>query len=130
MKIVLFTPRVWDSTWGQEKNLVEELAKHYQITIIDVIDYGLRYASKLQGQQYEVPDGVKIVKRQTKLQAGVLLGIYTELRNLWDFILIRRGDAPVKSDILMTYLTSGVILTALVAKCLGKKLILLCRRLC
>lgn len=125
MNIVLYTPRVWDSTWGQEKNLVEELSKQHQIYIIDLIDYGLRYASKLRGQKYEVPEGVKILKRQTKLPAGVLLGIYTELKNLWDFIMLKRGSLLVRSDVLITYLTSGIILTVLLAKCLGKKILLI-----
>lgn len=125
MHIIFYSPRVWDSTWGQEKNLVEELSKHYQIDIIDLIDYGLRYASKLRGQQYDVPKGVKILKRQTKLPAGVLLGIYTELKNLWDFVMVEWGSLFVRSDILITYLTSGIILTVLLAKCLGKNILLI-----
>jgi glycosyltransferase involved in cell wall biosynthesis len=121
MDIILFTPRVWDSTWGQEKNLVEELARHHRIAIIDVIDYGMRYASKLQGQHYPVPENVTILKRHTKLQAGVLFGIYTELRNLWDFLKVGWR----RSDVIITYFTAGVILTVLLAKCLRKKVLLI-----
>ena len=121
MDIILFTPRVWDSTWGQEKNLVAELKKYHQITIIDVIDYGLRYATELQGKQYPVPKGVKIIKRQTKMPAGIVFGIYTELRNVWDFW--RAGGRKV--DIVITYFTAGVILTVCLAKCLRKKVLLI-----
>lgn len=122
MHIALYTPRVWDSTWGQEKNLVEELAPRHQIVIIDLIDYGMRYAAKLQGHTYPVPEGVAIVRRQTPIQAGILLGIYTEWKNLWDFLkLARRG----KADLVITYLTSGVLLTTLAARALGKKIVLI-----
>ena len=121
MNILLYTPRVWDSTWGQEKNLVEELAKHHRMMLIDLIDYGLRYASKFQGQGYPVPEGVAIVKRQTRMKAGVLFGIYSEFRNLWDFLRVGWRN----SDMVITYFTAGVILTVLLAKCTGKKVLLI-----
>ena len=124
MNIILYNGQVWDSTWGHHKNLVAALAQEHQVAVIDLIDYGLRYAVKLQGRHYPAPEGVKLVKRQTTLPAGVLFGIYTELRNLWDFIKVERGFAPAKSALLMTYLTSGGLLTVLLAKCLGKKIVL------
>ncbi|MCP4404403.1 MAG: glycosyltransferase family 4 protein, partial [bacterium] len=122
MNIVLLTPRVWDSTWGQEKNLVEELSKHHQLTVLDLIDYGFRYASKFQGQSYETPEGVTILKRQTALQAGVLLGVYTEFKNLWDFLLLKKAR---QADVVISYLTAGCLFMLLAAKLLRKNILLI-----
>lgn len=125
MNIILYNGQVWDSTWGHHKDLVTALAKEHQVHVIDLIDYGLRYAAKLKGKEYPVPAGVTIVKRRTKMPAGILFGIYTEFRNLWDLICAERFFHPGGADVIITYLTSGVILAVLLAKCLRKKIVLM-----
>lgn len=125
MNIVLFNGQVWDSTWGHHKNFVAALAQRHQVYVVDLIDYALRYASKLQGKTYPAPEGVTVLKRRSTLRAGILFGIYTEFRNVLDLMAAMRRFAPEKTDIVVSYLTSGVILALCLAKCLGKKIVLI-----
>ena len=115
-KIAIVPARVWDSTWGQDKDLIYILSSVYHIVVVDLVDYSFRYSST--GNTYPVPDNVTLIKRSTKLSIGLLLGIYSEFSALKHII-------RVKPDIFITYSTTGILLAALVSKLMRIKVMLI-----
>ncbi|MFH1850638.1 MAG: glycosyltransferase [archaeon] len=116
MKIAFSPARVWDSTWGQEKNLVEVLAKKHEVRIIDLVDYDNRYSQK--GMKYGVPKNATIVRRGTSLKPGILLGMYSEMENLSALVNMR-------FDVFVLYSTLGNVLASLYAKITGRRVVLI-----
>ena len=115
-RLALLPPRVWHSTWGQEKNLTAHLAGRYSIDVLDLVDFGRRHA-KAGPNRFPLPAGVRLIPRATP--PGLLLqGLYLELANCWRLLF---GGY----DLLVTYLTTGGLLAALAARLKGTRILLI-----
>ena len=115
-RAALLPPRVWHSTWGQEKNLVSHLAGRFQIDVLDLMDFGRRHA-KAGANRFPPPAGVRVIERPTPPTLP-LQGLYLELANGWR--LLWGGY-----DLLVTYLTTGGLLAVLAARLRGTKVLLI-----
>lgn len=115
-RIALLPPRVWHSTWGQEKNLVGHLAGRFSVDVLDLMDFGARHR-KAGPNRFPPPEGVRVVERP--LPPGLpLQGLYLELANGLRLLFGRY-------DLLITYLTLGGVLAVLAARLRGVKVLLI-----
>jgi len=115
-RLALLPPRVWNSTWGQEKNLAAHLAGRFSIDVLDLVDFGGRHA-KAGPNLFPPPAGVRVIPRATP--PGLLLqGLYLELANGWRLLF---GGY----DLLVTYLTTGGLLAVLAARLRGTRILLI-----
>ena len=115
-RIALLPPRVWNSTWGQEKNLVGHLAERFRIDVLDLMDFGGRHR-KAGPNRFPPPEGVRVVERP--LPPGLILqGLYLELANGLRLLFGRY-------DLLVTYLTLGGVLAVLAARLRGVRVLLI-----
>ena len=115
-RIALLPPRVWNSTWGQEKNLVGHLAQRFRVDVLDLMDFGGRHR-KAGPNRFPPPEGVRVVERP--LPPGLILqGLYLELANGLRLLFGRY-------DLLITYLTLGGVLAVLAARLRGVKVLLI-----
>lgn len=115
-RVALLPPRVWHSTWGQEKNLVSHLAKSFRIDVLDLMDFGGRHR-KAGRNHFPPPDGVRVIERPTP-KGLILQGLYLELANYFRLLF-----GPYQ--MLITYLTLGGALAAMAAKMRGMKVLLI-----
>jgi len=115
-RAALLPPRVWHSTWGQEKNLVGRLADRFDIDVLDLVDFGRRH-DRAGRNFFPPPPGVRIIERPTP-PGLILQGLYQELANGLRLLL---GGY----DLLVTYLTTGGVLAALAARLRGVKVLLI-----
>ena len=115
-RIALLPPRVWHSTWGQEKNLVQHLAQRFRIDVLDLMDFGGRHR-KAGPNRFDPPPGVRVVERPQP-PGLVLQGLYLELANGLRVLFGRY-------DLLITYLTLGGVLAVLAARLRGIKVMLI-----
>ena len=118
MKIAVLPGSVWDSHWGHDKELIRVLAQHHEVTIIDMVDYGLRFSSAPRRVTYPLPEGASIIRRQTKRGLGPALAIYFELSTLRDLLL-------TDYDVFVAYATVGALLATMASKLLNKKVVLI-----
>lgn len=115
-RAALLPPRVWHSTWGQEKNLVNHLARVFRIDVLDLMDFGGRH-QKAGPNRFPPPEGVRVIERPTPPHL-VLQGVYLELANFFRILF-----GPYQ--LLITYLTMGGVLATLAAKLRGAKVLLI-----
>jgi glycosyltransferase involved in cell wall biosynthesis len=111
-RILMLVPRPWDSTWGQEKDLIGELNETYSFTVLEHLDY-----DNLK-KTYSVPKNTKVIYRKTKRKPSVAYLLefgYRNLRDSWKY----------DHDIYITYATLGNMVTVLSERLRGKKVLLI-----
>ncbi len=114
-RAALLSPRVWHSTWGQEKNLAQGLAERFRVDVLDIVDFGRRHA--LAGRHhFPPPPGGRVIERATP--PGLpLQALWLELANGWRILL---GGY----DLMVSYLTAGALLAMLAARLRGTRILL------
>ena len=115
-RVILQSPRVWDSTWGQEKDLADVLARSFELVVLDLQDFVGRYG-KLE-PRYEPPTESVLVRRQRFPGPALLRAALGELANAWQQISRR-------ADCYATYLTTGNVLAVILARLMGRKVLLI-----
>lgn len=115
-RAALIPPRVWHSTWGQEKNLAAGLAPAFRIDVLDLVDFGGRH-HRAGPNRFDPPSGGRVIERPTP-PGLALQGLYMELATGLRVLFGRY-------DLVISYLTLGGVLAALAARLRGAKLLLI-----
>jgi len=113
-KAILLSPKVWHTIGGHEKYLTARLARRFEVTVLDLVDFGGRY-KKMGKNPFPLPEGARLVERPTPPTLP-LQGLYLELANGLRVLFCR-------AELLVTYLTLGGVLAALAARLRGLKIL-------
>ena len=113
--VAIIGPVVWGSVWGHGPELARFLGRERPVVWIDpLVPPGAAKPSFLDRQAYAVPSGVEVVRRATRLRAGLLYGIAMELRNLAAAVRCGAGS-------LVTYYPLGCLLALFWARLSGRR---------
>lgn len=115
-RAALLAPRVWHSTWGQEKDLVQRLVADFKVDVLDLVDFSHRH-HKAGLHHFPPPEEARVIERATPPTLP-LQGLYLELAN---FFRILFGHY----ELMITYLTMGAVLASLAARLRRVKILLI-----
>ena len=114
-KILFIGPVVWGGVWGHGPELASMLAGDYRLCYLDpIIPAGALKPSFRDSGNYGIPENIAVIRRESRLGAGLIYGISMELRNLFAAVRLRPTH-------LITYYPLGCILALVWGKLTGIK---------